>query len=134
MHQENRIATSGRWLIAAVLAAKGFATLYAIVVDFSRAWHDPGTLTYPTDYVAVALCVLYLASAWGIVKWRKWAHISAITLSFSDLAVLALALALDWSAALNRNVALWVAINCAAIAWLVLPSVRSRYQQKLRTA
>ena len=130
----SRLVTWGHWVIAAVLATKGSGTLYEIIRQFPRAWRDRDVTSYPTDYLILVLCALYFACAWGVLNWRKWAYISAIALSLSELAVFATMAVMDWSAAIVTSIVLWSALNGAVLAWLVLPPVRSNYLQRRRTA
>ena len=130
----SKIVTWGHWLVAAVLATKGMGLLYEMVAYFPRAWRHPHTLTYPTDYLTVALCLLYLACGWGILKWRKWAYIFTVTLSLLEIALFVAIVAMDWSATLVTSIILWTALNCAVVTWLILPMVRTTYQQRQATA
>jgi len=86
----SKIANWGDWAVAGFLATQGILTLWMIALAFPRALRQPDTLTPPTDYIMVGMCALFFACAWGIVKWRRWAHtctFGLLLLEFADFVV-----------------------------------------------
>ncbi len=131
----NRLVTWGHWPGRSDSVGQEFGTLYEIVRHFPRAWHDSTVLTYPTDYFMMGRCAFYFVCAWGLLNWSRWAYVSTLALSLSELGVFAMMVAMDWSAALEtRSIALWSALNGSVLAWLVLPSVRSNYRRSQQAA
>ena len=132
----NRLAKWGHWLVAAFLGARGLGLFHWLVIDIPPAWHRLHAATPPRGYVpaAIALCGFYFACAWGILMWRKWAHVSAITLTLLELAIFGLAAAMVGWITPSASNALWLGLNLAVFAWLVLPDVRTSYWQRQQVA
>ena len=131
----NKIVDWGHWLVAAVLAVKGFALLYEIVAYLPQAWRHPNTLTYPTDHLALGLCALYFACAWGILTWRSWGRKVALAITaFESVIVAALMVVTYGLAIFNARMNLIALLNCAAMIWLVLPAVRAEYLRRNQIA
>jgi hypothetical protein len=129
----NGIAQWGRWLVAAFFAFKGFLFIYENVPHFTHALHNHIPLTYE-DYLVVAPWVLYPACAWGVLRWRSWGQIGAVTLSLLEIAVVIAMVTMFGAISLDRNIILWSALNAGVVIWFVLPAVRAGYWPRQRAA
>jgi hypothetical protein len=120
-------------VVAGIFAIKGLGMLYEITPHFIHALRNRIPLSYQ-DYLILIPWALYLVCAWGILRWRQWGQISALTLSFLELAMVVTMVAMYGTFSLDSNIVLWSALNCAVVIWLVLPQVRSGYWQRTQTA
>lgn len=116
-------------MVAAFFAFKGFGLMYENIPHFTHALRNHIPLSYQ-DYLMVAPWALYPACAWGILTWRQWGQIGAITLSVLELAVVVALVAMYGPLALDRNIILWSALNGIVVIWFVLPQVRSGYARR----
>ena len=128
-----KVVDWGRWVVAGIFAIKGIGMLYEITPHFIHALRNRIPLSYQ-DYLILIPWALYLVCAWGILRWRQWGQISALSLSFLELAMVVTMVAMYGTFSLDSNIVLWSALNCAVVIWLVLPQVRSGYWQRTQTA
>ena len=88
----------------------------------------------PTDYITIALCVAFFASAWGIVKWRKWAHTCAFGILLLEVAAFCVSVvAVGWGTLSQRLVPESI-LSATACVWLALPAVRMALIQRQQIA
>jgi hypothetical protein len=128
-----RVANWGRWPVAAFFAFQGFGLIYENLPHFTHALDNHIPLSYQ-DYLMVLPWVLYPACAWGILDWREWGQIGAITLSILELAVVVALVVMYGPLSLDRNIILWSALNAGVVIWFTLPEVRAGYWRRHRTA
>ena len=129
----SKVANWGRWVVAGIFAIKGLGMLSEIIPHFIHALRNRLPFSYQ-DYLILIPWALYLICAWGILRWRQWGQISALTLSALELAVVVTMVAMYGSLSLDSNIVLWSALNWGVVIWLVLPQVRSGYWQRTQTA
>jgi len=122
--------------VAAYLGLRGSIMLYDISVHLPEAWRHPNNLSYPVDYFNVAFALLIMASALGVLKWRKWAHASAIAFTALEMIIAIALLFILGPFGMAIGVALsdvrfplLLLLDLPAFAWLLLPDVRSAYWQ-----
>ena len=131
----SKIASWGRWLVAAFFGAKAVALLYEMIVATPHAWRHPDTLSYPTDYVGASLCALYAAGAWGILNWRSWGRkMALVTTCLEAVAIDLLVLATYGFAIFNPRMIVFAALELAALIWLLLPAVRVEFSNRVQVA
>jgi len=129
----SKVANWGRWVVSGIFAIKGLGMLSEIIPHFIHALRNRLPFSYQ-DYLILIPWALYLICAWGILRWRQWGQISALTLSALELAVVVTMVAMYGSLSLDSNIVLWSALNWGVVIWLVLPQVRSGYWQRTQTA
>lgn len=129
----SKVAEWGRWLVGAFFALKGLGMLCEIIPHFTHALRNQIPLTYQ-DYLILIPWALYLICAWGVLRWRQWGQIFALTLSLLELAAVVTMVAMYGPLSLDSNIVLLSALNCGVVIWLVLPQVRSGYWQRTQTA
>lgn len=129
----SRVANWGHWLVAAFFAFKGFLFIYENVPHFTHALRNHLPLSYQ-DYLLLVPWVAYPACAWGVLRWRAWGQIGAVTLSLLEIAVIVGMVSIFGAASLDLNIILWSAANAGVVIWFVLPTVRAGYWQRQRTA
>jgi hypothetical protein len=130
-----KVVNWGHWAVATFLAVQGLGLLRWVAADALRAWRDPHKPMAVFVPPTVGLCGLLLVSAWGILKWRRWAHTSTLALSVVELATFAVAMTMlgVWAVP-PASIASWLGLNLAACVWLALPAVRTRYRQRQQLA
>ena len=129
----SKVANWGHWVVAGIFAIKGLGMLYEIIPHYTHALRNHLPFSYQ-DYLLMVVWAVYLVCAWGVLRWRHWGQIAAITLSVLELAVVVEMVSLFGPLSLDRNIILWSALNRGVVIWLVLPQVRSGYWQRTRTA
>ena len=129
----SKVANWGHWVVGVFFAIKGLGMLYEIVPHYTHALRNHLPFSYQ-DYLLMIVWAVYLVCAWGILRWRQWGQIAAITLSVLELALVVGMVSLFGPLSLDRNIVLWSALNCAIVVWFVLPEVRSGYWHGNQTA
>ncbi|MGD0955885.1 MAG: hypothetical protein ABR953_03550 [Candidatus Acidiferrales bacterium] len=129
----SKVVHWGHWVVAGVFAIKGLGMLYEIIPHFIHALRNQIPFS-DQDYLILIPWALYLACAWGILRWRQWGQIFALMLSLLELTAVVTMVAMYGLLSLDSNIVLWSALNCGVVIWLVLPQVRSGYWQRTQTA
>ena len=125
----SKVADWGRWVVAGVFAAKGALFSYHFVLDLTNDLRTHVQMI-GWGYLIPIVCITYLVCAWGLLRWRHWSYVIAITLSVMELGVVAFAAHLvPWSA-LDRNTILWSIVTCVLLIWLLTPPMRTGYSQR----
>jgi hypothetical protein len=128
----SKIVNWGHWVVAALFAAWGLDSLWRAVVGFPSLFRQhPSDITYHVVSDAF-LWVAVLACAWGIFKWRPWAHTLGIVLSAFFAVAMGLVFAVGSQSGTKPNpyFAPTILIVCTVLIWLVLPAVRAEYRRR----
>jgi hypothetical protein len=128
----SRLAESGRWVAASYLAVQGVYGFYAIIAALPGAWAHSDTLSYPVDYFGLGFSVLFAICAWGLFRWRKWAHATAATLCLFEIVSFGVQMVIYWPFSVpfalgDFRIALLPLIDIPVLTWLLLPDVRAAY-------
>ena len=123
----DRIVDWGHWVIATLFAVHAILNFNLSLLRVLHSQHIleglwPSLVKAPS-YVPIA-GILFLACAWGIFKWRTWAHTLAVVLCAINLLVF-----LFGSSSFHRPI-LMLSISmtfAAMLVWLLLPSVRAKF-------
>jgi hypothetical protein len=113
------IENAGRWLFVVVSGFMGLVVLKLLMSHFSDVG-NPGR-----NLLRAALALFYLATAWGVARWRPWVYVLALMASAATIVVAVRRL----PATPNRGpaaflLALWV----LCLLWLWLPGVREKFK------
>jgi len=130
MTRTGKVVTWGHWIVGLFAAALTFQSIWGIVgntVSMERGARF-GSQVLIADSQFAILGIICALCAWGILRWRSWGHVLALCISALELFVGGLALLVGDSGPLYPLVA------CLVLTWLVLPSVRSAYWQRVQTA
>jgi len=130
-----KFAEWGRWGAAAYLAFRAMFSLREMIAALPKAWRDPGNLSHAVDYFGLGISLLFLLCAWGIVRWRKWAHGTAVTLVLVEIVFFLVVIIAFWPVSFflglaGHNLLLWPLLDLPVFVWLVMPDVRSAYWQQ----
>lgn len=137
----SKLAKWGRWPASVYLAFRGAFVLHGIVLDLPEARTNPHTLGEAVGYFGfwISLLLLFAVSAWGVLRWRKWAHGIAAMLLLLDLVFFGISMVRAWpfSFALTLADIKFLSlplVDLPVFAWLLQPDVRSAYWQHLEAA
>lgn len=123
----------GRWLVAAILAVRGFAFLtYRIVPDVIEGYY--GRQTFYPVYIRILWSVPFFWCALGILKWDRWARGLAIVLCAAEFVALEAAGTTGIRHRIDRGELLAMILAFAPPFWLLLPSVQAEYKRRSQTA
>jgi hypothetical protein len=123
----NKFVSWGHLAVAALFAIVAFADLSLALVRFLHSGHILEAafreVNNSTNHFPVS-AILFLACAWGILKWRTWAHTLAIVVCAVDLALLFL---IPHTGGLSTSLVVLMLLFAATLLWLLMPSVRARF-------
>lgn len=126
----SKVAMWGRWIVALMAAALAGESVWAIADNtFSM---ERGARFGPrvpwADLEFAILGVISALCAWGIIKWRPWAHAVAFGIFGFELLSGGLAVLVGDSDDLLYPIAAFL-----ILAWLLIPSVRAAYWRRLQS-
>jgi hypothetical protein len=129
----SKLVNGGHWLVAAAFAMKGIVFSYHFVLNLIHGKRGSHQLS-SSDYLMGVVCVVYLLCSWGLLKWRHWSLVIAITLSVVEIFFVAIAVHSTFPVWLDRDTVLWGVLTCMIVAWLLLPRVLAQYRQGMQAA
>jgi hypothetical protein len=130
----SKLVKWGRWVVAAFLALQGVLALRIIALTLPRAFAHASKPAPARDFTVVGLCVLFFVCAWGIAKWRRWAHTLTFILLVFEFVVFLETLATAGWAESSARMALEGIFSFGACVWLALPAVRMNLARRQQPA
>ncbi len=123
----NKFVSWGHFVVAALFAIVAFADLSLALIRFLHSGHilvaASRQVNTPTNHFPIS-AILFLACAWGILKWRTWAHTLAIVVCAVDMLLLFL---VPHTGGLSTSLVVLMLLFAAILSWLLTPSVRARF-------
>ena len=129
----SKIVNWGHWLVAAIFAANGVLTYGSELSEALTNALKTQASFYPV-YLNAIECVAFLLCAWGIMKWRLWAHILGILLSGIELAILLFAAFVGSLVDYDPRVWALPAVIFSVLIWLLLPAVWTEHLRRNQIA
>jgi len=129
-----RVINWGRWTAALLIGAGGLDFLVSRGIPALIGSFRKGQTFYPF-YIDVLLSMPPILCAWGLLKWRDWAHTLAVRLCVFSLAMLPIAVISVRHSGFQPPERFWLVLGFSAVfdvfvlVWLQLPAVRRRYHQ-----
>ena len=129
----SKLVNWGHLLTAVIMAISGFAFLTdRIIHDVTQEIYGRATF-YPV-YMRVLWSVPFFMSAWGILRWERWARALAITFCMVELAGFEITRTTGIRHGINSSAILAIVLAVTPLIWGVLPPVRAEYMRRNRTA
>jgi hypothetical protein len=125
----SKIVIWGHWIVGLLAAALAAQSIWGIVGNTISM--DRGARLGPqvlrADSMFAVLAVIWALRGWGILKWRLWGHVLALGIFAFVVFVGGL------GAFVEDSGLLYPVAGCVVLSWLLLPSVRSAYWEKVQT-
>jgi hypothetical protein len=118
-----KIAIWGHWivgLIAAAIAAESIGGIAGNMLSMQGGARFGPQVLY-ADFQFAIFAVFCALCAWGIIKWRRWAHLMALGVFAFEVYASGLAMLVGDAGPL------YFVTACFVMIWLLLPSVRRAY-------
>jgi hypothetical protein len=129
----SKLADWGHWVVFVILAINGFAVLTdRIIPDVTEAFYGRATL-YPV-YMKILWSIPFFMSAWGILKWERWARWLAIGLCMAELVGFEVAGTTGIRHRPDISTLLAIILAATPLIWAFLPSVIAEFMRRNQTA
>ena len=126
----SKLVNWGHWAVGIFFAFGAALSLSRDAVSFAQnvrsAFHGQPVSFY-SFYLDVLWSVLALLCAWGIIRWRLWAHYLALFLSIVDLAIIVGVVYFTWGMGTDIRFVCLSIVSALVTVWLLLPGVRRQY-------
>jgi hypothetical protein len=124
----------GHWIVGILFTISGLGLLIsetASLVGGVRNVLHGEPVSFYSDYLGLLWSATTLLCAWGIFKWRLWAHYLALFFGVVNV-VVAVAAVSSWGLGSKWEVTFVSALVLSLLVttWLLLPAVRRQYVQR----